>query len=218
MTGNTNSSNFPTTTGAFQTTSGGGYDGFFTQLNASGTALLYSTYLGGSGNDFGQDIAVDSSGNAYLSAETDSTDFPTTPGAFQTTYGGGARDAAIAKFGFGPTPFNICVLYDQTKSAKSGSTVPIKLQLCDANGNDLSSAAIVVQGTSLAALSSEPPGQLEASGNANPDDNFRFDSTLGPTGGYIFNLSTKGLGIGTWGLNFIATGDPTNHQVQFGVK
>ena len=63
--------------------------------------LLYSTYLGGSGGDIGHGIAVDSAGNAYLTGYTDGG-FPTTPGAAQTTYGGGNHDAFVAKFSFTP--------------------------------------------------------------------------------------------------------------------
>jgi hypothetical protein len=69
VTGQTGSTNFPTTPGAFQTTYGGGsFDAFITKLNPTGTALVYSTYLGGSGDDFGTGIAVDESGNAYVTA------------------------------------------------------------------------------------------------------------------------------------------------------
>ena len=91
VTGYTTSTDFPTTAGAFQTTFGGGNDdAFVTKLNPTGTALVYSTYLGGTGYDQGAAIAVDTAGNAYVTGYTDSTDFPTTAGAFQTTYGGGA--------------------------------------------------------------------------------------------------------------------------------
>ena len=90
------SSNFPTTTGAYQTSLGGGWDAFVTKLNASGTALVYSTYLGGNGNDWGYDIAVDGSGNAYVTGYTDSSNFPTTTGAYQTSLGGG-WDAFVTK-------------------------------------------------------------------------------------------------------------------------
>jgi len=83
------SSDFPTTPGAFQTTNGGGADAFVSKLNPAGSALIYSTYLGGSSLDDNGGIAVDASGDAYVTGETSSTDFPTTPGAFQTTYGGG---------------------------------------------------------------------------------------------------------------------------------
>ena len=85
---------FPTTPGAFQTTFGGGVeDAFLCQLNAVGSALVYSTYLGGNNDDVGYGVAVDVSGNAYVTGLTSSTGFPTTPGAFQTTYGGGQSDA-----------------------------------------------------------------------------------------------------------------------------
>lgn len=75
--GDTSSTNFPTTSNAFQSTYGGNGDAFFTKLGATGSTLLYSSYLGGSGQDFGQAIAVDSSGNAYLTGSTQSSDFPT---------------------------------------------------------------------------------------------------------------------------------------------
>ncbi|WP_420265436.1 SBBP repeat-containing protein [Candidatus Magnetominusculus dajiuhuensis] len=96
--GYTYSSNFPTTTGAYQTTYAGGYydDAFVTKLNQSGTALVYSTYLGGSGGGFAHSIAVDSSGYAYVAGSTSSTDFPTTTGAYQTTLVGGS-DAFVTK-------------------------------------------------------------------------------------------------------------------------
>jgi hypothetical protein len=84
VTGYTQSSDFPTTVGAFQTTLVGGANVFVTKLNASGTALIYSTFLGGTQSG-GTGIAIDSSGNAYVSGDTHSPDFPTTPGAFQTT-------------------------------------------------------------------------------------------------------------------------------------
>jgi len=88
VTGNTTSSDFPTTPAAFQTTFGGAFDAFVTKMSADGSALAYSTYLGGSQNDSGQGIAVDSTGSAYVTGFTLSADFPVTPGAFQTTYGG----------------------------------------------------------------------------------------------------------------------------------
>jgi hypothetical protein len=82
--GETESGDFPTTTGAFDTSFNGYYDAFVTKLNPGGTALVYSTYLGGGDSDFGYGIALDSSGNAYITGETGSTDFPTTPSAYDT--------------------------------------------------------------------------------------------------------------------------------------
>jgi Beta-propeller repeat len=97
VTGYAGSSTFPVTSGAFQSSNAGAHDAFFTVLNATGTALLYSTYLGGTGNDEGFRIAADGSGMAYIAGVTASSNFPTTSGAFQTVFGGGSTDAFIAK-------------------------------------------------------------------------------------------------------------------------
>src|SRR5438552_1690786 len=96
VTGVTLSTNFPTTAGAFQTTCGGAEDAFVTQLNPIGSLLVYSTYLGGSGVDDGLGIAVYARRNAYVTGVTFSTNFPTTAGAFQTTFGG-TEDAFVTK-------------------------------------------------------------------------------------------------------------------------
>jgi len=96
VTGETSSANFPTTAGAFRTTSGGGTDVFVSKLNPAGNTLAYSTYLGGAGDETGNSIKVDSSGNAYVGGSTSSTDFPTTPSGFQTTFAGG-DDAFLTK-------------------------------------------------------------------------------------------------------------------------
>ena len=102
VTGGTDSTDFPTTN-AFQSTIGGGEsDAFVTKFNAAGSALVYSTYLGGSGGDFGGGIAVDFAGDAYVAGYTDSTNFPTTTGAFDTT-SGGDRDAFISKISDKPS-------------------------------------------------------------------------------------------------------------------
>jgi hypothetical protein len=93
VTGATSSSDFPTTPGAFDRT--GSDDAFVTKLNRAGSGLLYSTYLGGSGQDWGSDIAVDLKGNAYVLGSTRSADFPTAR-AFQRTFGG-IFDAFVTK-------------------------------------------------------------------------------------------------------------------------
>ena len=103
--GSTDSSNFPTTADAIQSDNGGGVDVFITRLNATGTGLLFSTYLGGSNTDGGLSIAVDLAGSIYVTGQTFSEDFPTTPGAFQTMLGG-SSDAFVAKVVF--SSFDVC--------------------------------------------------------------------------------------------------------------
>jgi hypothetical protein len=127
---------------------------------------------------------------------------------------GNASQAAVSySVGFG-----VCVLYDQTKGHKSGSTIPIKVQLCDAAGGNVSSSAITVTATSVVLVSTEAPIEIEDSGNANPDHDFRFDAGLGGSGGYVFNLKLTGYGQGTYAMTFLAAGDATPHTVTFRVK
>ncbi|MNO73316.1 Beta-propeller repeat protein [compost metagenome] len=97
VTGTTSSTDFPTTSGAFQTALAGSTDAFVTKLNATGTAFLYSSYLGGADFDEGIDIIVDTANNAYVVGSTESADFPVAPGAFQSTLGGGS-DAFVTVF------------------------------------------------------------------------------------------------------------------------
>jgi hypothetical protein len=95
ITGSTSSTNLPTTPGAMDSTLNGGRDAFVAKLNASGDLLIYGTYLGGNSWEYGIDIAVDGTGDAYVGGFTHG-DFPTTPSAFQTTFGG-AWDGYVTK-------------------------------------------------------------------------------------------------------------------------
>lgn len=100
ITGNSASTNFPVSTNAFQhNMAGGGSSGdvFVTKLNATGTALIYSTYIGGTDNDYGNAIVVDASNNAYITGESGYTGFPVTPGAYKSTYAGGGHDVIVTK-------------------------------------------------------------------------------------------------------------------------
>ncbi len=98
VTGLTDSSNFPTHN-PYDDSLGGGRDAFIAKFNATGSDLLYSTYLGGgSGDEIGYGIAVDGAGHVYVTGETSSsTDFPTTTNAYQGTHGGGTLDAFVVK-------------------------------------------------------------------------------------------------------------------------
>jgi hypothetical protein len=95
VTGDTNSTNFPTAN-ALQSNRGGGVDAFVTKLNPSGSALTYSTYLGGSGIEGGTAISVDPTSNAYVTGFTGSANFPTVA-PVQQTFGGGSFDSFVAK-------------------------------------------------------------------------------------------------------------------------
>ncbi|HKP53128.1 MAG TPA: SBBP repeat-containing protein [Chloroflexia bacterium] len=96
VTGWTNSTTFPRQNPYDPTYNGGAYDVFVTQLSASGSALVYSTYLGGSDWDQAQSIAVDAQGNAYITGQTSSLDFPVY-NAYQPAIGGFGNDAFVTK-------------------------------------------------------------------------------------------------------------------------
>jgi hypothetical protein len=97
VTGNTFSTNFPSED-AYQNSFGGGNrDSFLVKFSSTGNDLVYSTYFGGSGNDTGEAIQVDSSGRAYIVGYTTSTDFPIQT-AYQNTYSGGATDVTVTIF------------------------------------------------------------------------------------------------------------------------
>jgi hypothetical protein len=137
--------------------------------------------------------------------------YPVTPSGltspnYSITYAGGTLAVT----------YGVCALYDAEKSAQSGSTIPVKLQLCNASLADVSSAAVVVQATGVIQVSNQAPAQLADSGNANPDFNFRY--TAGTPGAYIFNLSTANFAMGTYLLNFNVAGDPVPHSVKFSVR
>src|SRR5207247_2909712 len=119
--------NFPTTPGAFQTTHGAG--AFVTKLNAAGSALLYSTYLG-TGFADGLAIAVDVHQNAYVTGFTNSSDFPTTLGAFQTTFGDGPENAFVTKLNTLASGLESLVYSTYLGAADRGNGIAV-----DADGN-----------------------------------------------------------------------------------
>jgi hypothetical protein len=103
--GNASSSDFPVTPGALQSTTSSIYSGFITKLNPTGTALVYSTYLGGSSSSISglssssivSGLALDSSGNAYIAGYTYANNFPVTPLAFQTSNDGTKGNGFVSK-------------------------------------------------------------------------------------------------------------------------
>jgi hypothetical protein len=111
--------------------------------------------------------------------------------------------------------FGLAALYDQSKSHKLGSSVPIKIRLVDANGVNVSSATTVLHAVSVIQIGSQASGILDQTGNSTSDLDFRYDQSVV---GYIFNVSTKGYTTGTYQLRFTAGSGPTIYSVQFQVR
>lgn len=98
ITGETNSDSYPQVNPSFQHSRHGGYDAFLTEVNNTGTGLLFSTFVGGSNDDAGNGIALDPSGSIYIVGTTASNDLPGTGQSFQSGYQGGATDGFVVKY------------------------------------------------------------------------------------------------------------------------
>lgn len=173
-------------------------------LNQS-VASSYTATDGGSGVA----SSTPASGSALNTASVGSKTFAVT-----ATDNVGNQSNASASYTVG---YGFVALYDQTKSVKRGATIPIKIRLVDANGANVSSPSIVVSAIKLVLVGGGASDAIISDqNNANGDGNFRYDASLG---GYIFNLSTKNMGLidGTWRLDFAPAGDPVAHSVYFGV-
>ena len=122
--GATMSPDLPVTPGAIDTThNGGGYDAFVVKVTGDGTGLIFATFLGGSGYDGGSGIDVDSAGCAYVTGSTDSSDFPTTDGAYDTSHNGGPSDAYVAKLNSAGTALSYATFIGGTQGDSGHSIV-----------------------------------------------------------------------------------------------
>jgi hypothetical protein len=193
--------------------------------NPATPTTITATYTCG---DAGSGIAMCGSQNPHLSAGppivgpstltvTDTLSNTVGPHSFSVMATDVAGNTTTSSTTVNYFVYGICALYDQNKAVHSGATVPVKMYLCN-GATDLSSSSIVVHATGLFQASTTTSDPVIDAGNSNPDMDFRFDTGQGPSGGYIFNLKTSGLGSGNWVIQFTVSGDPTLHSLSFGVK
>jgi len=203
VTGATSSTNYDVTAGAFQTTNGGYYDVFVTKLNASGSGLLYSTYIGGSSGDYGSGIAVDGSGNAYVTGYTQSTDYDVTAGAFQTTYGGGLYDVFVTK---------LCHL-DITLTSAAGTnnqTVCINTAITNITYSSTGATGATFSGLPTGVTGNYSGGNITISGTPTVSGTFNYTVTL--TGGCGTTTATGTITVKPNNTITLTSATGTNNQ------
>ncbi len=209
--GITGSPNFPTTAGALKTTCGtdtlcnGTYDGFVTKVNTTGTALGYSTFLGGSGYDYLSGIAIDSTGNAYVAGGTTSSDFPVSATAPQKTYGG-------ASAGCIPSATTICGDVTVSKLNATGTKLTYSTYLGGSGDESPGfSMAIDTQGnafvTGFTDSTNFPQVNAIQTFGGGPGD--AFLTRINP-GGTAFTYSTY-LGGNGWDFGYHTITDPSGN-------
>ena len=168
VTGMTHSSDFPTTPGAFDTSFGGFTEAFVTRLSPTGSTLLYSTFLGGADRDDAMALAVDAQGAATVTGYTYSSDFPTTPGAFETSYSSGDHGEAFV-----------------TRLSPTASTLVYSTFLGGANLDSASALAVDAAGVATVAGQTDSPDFPTTPG--------AFDTSFGGgTDAFVTRLSPNG--------------------------
>lgn len=176
--GYTSSTDFPTTSGAFQASNAGDSDVFLSKLNSTGTSLVYSTYLGGSGVDYGRAVAVDSSGDAFVTGSTQSTDFPTM-NPLQVGNDGGS-DAFLSEF----NPTGTALLYS-TYLGGTGADEGLAIAL-DSAGNPY-----IAGDTFSSDFPTQSPLQAALSGSSDA-----FVAEINPeTSSLVFSTYLGGSGV-----------------------
>ncbi len=182
---------YPTTTGAFGTTynASATANAFVTEFNTAGSALVYSTLLGGSVQDFGGGIAVDSSGDAYVTGVTGSPDFPTTSNAFQTQLNGNGSTTNTDAF--------------VTQVVAGGATLGLSSYL-GGSGSENANASGSVGVVALDGSNNIWLGGSTNSATANSTTNFpvtsnALESSFGgnPYDGFVAEVSNVGISAST---------------------
>ncbi len=169
--GMTSSADFPLQRAIQGTLKSSGSTGFVTKFSASGSALVYSTYLGGSGSrDAALAIALDSSNDAFIAGATNSPDFPTTTGAFQPVLKGSGLNAFLTEINSGGAAFSYST-YLGGSSAQGGTAQGLAL--------DSSGAAYLTGGTTATDF---PITADAAQTSAQGTDTHAFISKINPAG------------------------------------
>jgi hypothetical protein len=176
--GETSSTAFPTTAGAFDTTyNGGPRDAFVTKVAPNGSALAYSTFLGGTDDDVCKGIALDASGAAFVTGNVSSTTYPTTPGAFDTTHNGGTSDAFVTKL-------------DATGAGLVYSTFLGGSAIDNGNAIAVDAAGVAyVTGVTFSTTFPTTPGGFDTTYNGNSD---AFVTRLSPAGNLLLDSTFLG--------------------------
>jgi hypothetical protein len=172
------SANFPLVN-PLQAAKNGGCDAFVTELNPTGSAFVFSTFLGGSGPELSDFISIDSGGNAYVAGWTPSADFPTTPRVFQPNYAGGTTDVWVAKINpknSSGVSFTPAVLTFSPQSV--GTTSPPQTVIL----HDVGSAALLVS-------------TISATGDFSQTNNCA--NSVAGGGSCAVSISFKPTGVGT---------------------
>lgn len=188
---------FPTTSGAFQPVSSGGIEGFVAKLNPAGSSLVFGTYLGGGfQSDRVNGITIDSSGNMYVTGQTQNTAFPVTPGAFDGTFNGG-EDGFVTKF----NPAGSALVYS-TFIGGQGKDQPFAIRLASDNsaiiaGETLSAASFPLRNSLVGTI-----GQIFVTRFNTDATSLIYSTILGQGGAY-------GLAVDSSNSAYI-TGHTTN--------
>jgi hypothetical protein len=187
ITGFTGSPNFPTTPGAYDTTYNGNYDAFVTKLSPSGNTIIYSTFIGGTYSDIGNDISVDAHGNAFITGFTGSPNFPTTPGAYDTTHNGD-EDVFVTKLNQSGNTLIYSTLLGGTDYEEADN---IKV---DSNGSSF------VTGWTSSIDFPTTPGAYDTTHNGDYDV---FVTTITPSGDALIYSTYLGGTMRDWASNIV---------------
>jgi hypothetical protein len=199
--GVTCSADFPTTPGAFDTSLNGFVDAFVTRFTPTGSALVYSTYIGGTVDSFysGEQafaLAVDAQGIATIAGMTSSPDFPTTPGAFDTTFNSGGENGFVTQL----APTGSSLVYSTYLGGLSTCVFALAV---DPGG------AVTVAGQTSNSTFPTTPGAFNTVQSGNND---AFVTRLSPTGSSVFYstfLTSSSLGAYAMALALDAQGAAT---------